>query len=284
MKNPFLILMLSGLLLSRPELGFAEKASPSSSYPSLPMSQSASPSLPLFYKSLVPFSSTEHAKLALPRGAANLAFAAATDIIPLLVTEVQNAIGHYPIAFIKDKSTSVVTIVALVGRGDGKNRFVQASGQWREGVYVPAWVRRYPFALVSGSKGEVMLAVDTKAEFFAGQRDAQPLVDTDGKPTQALQKIVEFQKEFMRLSQLTERVVQELVMADILEDAGMSIRNKGSDKPLNVKGFMVVNERKLKALKSEQVDQLFRSDALGLAYAQLLSMNKLPQLIDGIDD
>ena len=67
----------------------------------------------------------------------------------------------------------------------------------------------------------------------------------------------------------------------MLEDAGLSIRNPGSDKPVNVQGFMVVNERKLKALKSEQLEQLFRADALGLAYAQLFSMSNLSQVMGG---
>lgn len=281
MKKSLFIAMVTGLLMGRAELVSAQKGPAPSSSAASSMSQAASSALPLFYKSLVPFSSTEHAKLTLPKGPISYAFAAGTDIIPLLVSEVPNAVRHYPIVFIKDKASSVVTVVALVGRGDGKNRFVQANGQWRSGVYVPAWVRRYPFALMAGPKGDGMLAVDTNAEVFADRRDAQPLVGNDGKPTETLQKIVEFQKEFLGLSQLTARIAQALVQADILEDAGMSIRNSGSDKPVNVQGFMVVNESKLKALKTEQIEQLFRADALGLAYAQLLSMGSFSKLMDG---
>lgn len=283
MKKPFFLFTMLGLWMGAMELAKAQTApaSSSASSPSSAMSQTASSSLPLFYKSLVPFSSADHAKLTLPKAVTSYGFASSTDVIPVLVSEVPLVVRHYPIVFIKDKITSVVTAVALVGRGDGKNRFVEAGGQWRAGVYVPAWVRRYPFALVAGPKGEGMLAVDTKAQMFADTRESLPLVGSDGKPTDALQKIVEFQKEFLGLSQLTERVVQALVQADVLEDAGLSIRNPGSDKPVNVQGFMVVNERKLKALKSEQLEQLFRADALGLAYAQLFSMSNLSQVMGG---
>ena len=245
------------------------------------MSLSVNPQFPLFYKSLVPFSSTEHRSLTLPKVQASHAFASHTDIIPLLVSEVPHAIRHFPIVFIKDRSSSAVTMVALVGKGDGQNQFVDANAQWRQGVYIPAWVRRYPFALMADAKGDGMLAVDVEAPIFEDKRDAQPLVDSDGKPTELLQKIVEFNKEFLAMSKLTEQVTQALVHAEVLEDAGISIRQAQSDKPLTVQGFMVVNEKKLKALTTEQFEKLHRADALGMAYAQLLSMGNLPQLLNG---
>jgi len=235
--------------------------------------------LPLFYKTLVPFSTIEHRSFTLPKATSAYAFASSTDIIPLLVSEVTHAVRHYPIVFIKDRASSAVTMVALVGKGDGKNQFVDADGQWRQGVYVPAWVRRYPFALMADTKGDGMLALDVQAAVFEDQRDAQPLLGSDGQPTEQLQKIVEFQKEFLSQSQLTERVTQALLQAEVLEDAGLSIRQAHSDKPLNIQGFMVINERKLKALDAEQLQQLHRADALGLAYAQLFSMGNVSQIV-----
>jgi hypothetical protein len=220
------------------------------------MSLSVNKQLPLFYRSLVPFSSTKHRSLTRPKVQASYGFAADTDVIPLLVSEVQQAVRHFPIVFIKDRQSSVVNLVALVGKGDGKNQFVDANGQWRPWVYIPAWVRRYPFALMADAKG-------------------------DGQPTEQLQKIMEFQRGFLALSQLTERVTNALVQVGVLEDAGFSIRRDQSSKPLNVQGFMVVNETKLKALKMEQVDNLHRADALGLAYAQILSMSHLTQTVNG---
>lgn len=237
-------------------------------------------SLPLFYKTLVPFSSIEHHSLTLPKAPGSYAFASFTDIIPLLVSEVTHAVRHYPIVFIKDQVSSVVTMVALVGKGDGKNQFVDADGAWRQGVYVPAWVRRYPFALMADAKGEGVLALDVQAAVLEDKRDAQPLVNSDGQPTELLQNIVEFQKEFLSQAQLTERVTQALVQAEVLEEAGLSIRQAQSDKPLNIQGFMVVNERKLKALNAQQLQTLHHADALGLAYAQLFSMGNVPQIVN----
>ena len=240
---------------------------------------SAAP-LPLFYKSLVPFDLTQHRELTVPKAQNDYAFAANTDIVPLLMAEVAQAVRFFPIVFVKDRGTSAVSVVALVGKGDGKNQFVGTQGQWRAGVYIPAWLRRHPFALFSGPKGEGVLALDTQAQVFADKREPQRLVDSQGKPTEQLQKILEFQKEFLAQSRLTERATQLLLEAEVLEDARFSIKSDASDKPFNIQGFMLVNERKLKALKTEQLEKLHRADALGLAYAQLFSMGQLPNILN----
>lgn len=246
--------------------------------PAAVASSTATP-LPLFYKSLVPFDMTQHRDLTVPKVQNNYAFAANTDIVPLFVTEAAQAVRFFPIVFIKDRATSAVSMVALVGKGDGKNQFVNANGQWRSGVYVPAWLRRYPFALFSGPKGEGVLALDTQAKVFEDKREPQRLVDSQGKPTDILQKILEFQKVFLAQSRLTERTTQLLLEAGVLEDARILIKSAASDKPQNIQGFMVVNERKLKALKTEQIEKLLRADALGLAYAQLLSMGHVSNIM-----
>lgn len=223
-------------------------------------------SLPLFYKSLVPFDTNQHRGLTVPKVQNNFAFAANTDIVPLLVTEAAQAVRFFPIVFIKDRATSAVSMVALVGRGDGKNQFVDANGQWRSAVYVPAWLRRYPFALFSGPKGEAVLALDTQAKVFEDKRDPQPLVDALGKPTEQLQRIFDFQQDFLAQSRLTAATTQLLLEAGVLDDARFLIKRPESDKPQNIQGFMMVNEQKLKALKPDQLEKLHRSDALGLAY------------------
>lgn len=278
MQKSLVFLMMIGLMMGRAEWACAQTASASSSA-STAMSQPTSSSLPLFYKSVVPFSSTEHRHLTLPRQASDFSFAAHTDIVPLLASEMAQAVRHYPIVFIKDKTTSAVAVVALVGSGQGRNRFVDDKGIWRPGVYIPAWVRRYPFTMLSAANGEGVLALDPQARIFSDKRDPQALLSAEGKPTELLQKIVDFQKEFVTLSQLTERMTQALMEAEVLEEAVLSIRSAASDKPLNVQGFMVVNERKLKSLKIEQLEKLYRTDALGLAYAQLFSMSNLAQAI-----
>ena len=38
--------------------------------------------------------------------------------------------------------------VAILGLRGAANQFVNSEGAWREGKYIPAYVRRYPFILM----------------------------------------------------------------------------------------------------------------------------------------
>ena len=50
------------------------------------------------------------------------------------------------------------------------------------------------------------------------------------------------------------------------------------DQRLNLNGFKVVDEDKLRALKPEVIQELFQSGALGFIHAHLLSLNNVNKL------
>jgi SapC len=235
-------------------------------------------SLPLFYQSLEPFEGAKHGDLALPKKPIDFLFAANTNVIPVLVDEVALALHHFALLFVKEKNASTPTLVALVGKGDGKNQFVDAKGQWRLGSYIPAWVRRYPFMLVPGQNDNGMLAFDAKAAMLQPGPDKEKLLEADGKPTKAMQQVIEFQKRFLAGALKTEKVVKSLFEANVLEESGLTVPVADGDKPVKIQGFMVVNEQKLNNLKADELEKLHRDNALGLAYAQLFSMNSLRNL------
>jgi hypothetical protein len=103
-------------------------------------------------------------------------------------------------------------------------------------------------------------------------------IEADGKPSTTLQKIMEFQKEFTSLSQVTTQMAQALYDAQVLEEGTLTIRPKVDVQDRHVNGFLIVNETKLRELPSAQIEALNKTGALGLAYAQLFSMNSLRQL------
>ena len=234
--------------------------------------------LPLFYQSLEPFEGAKHGDLALPKKPVDFHFAANTNVIPVLVDEVAIALHHFALLFVKEKNASTPTLVALVGKGDGKNQFVDTQGQWRQGSYIPAWVRRYPFMLVPGQKDSGMLAFDAKATLLQPGGDKDKLLDADGKPTAVFQQVIEFQKRFLTGAVKTEAVVKSLFEANVLEESGLTVPSGDGDKTVKIQGFMVVSEQKLRDLKADVVEKLHRENALGLAYAQLFSMNSLRKL------
>ncbi|MEM8827126.1 MAG: SapC family protein, partial [Pseudomonadota bacterium] len=99
--------------------------------------------LPLFYKSLVPLSSQQHAKFGVDVRK-TLEFTRGMHAIPLTVDEFASAQRHYPIIFSGGETPAPL---ALLGLQEGQNFFLNEDGTWREETYVPAYIRRYPFML-----------------------------------------------------------------------------------------------------------------------------------------
>lgn len=108
--------------------------------PARPAETTSASALPLFFRKIATFSRMTHAKLGLKDN--DFAFSATTILIPLTAGELVLAAKDYPIVF---SANNPPRPLAVVGIRPGINLFVEDDGRWREGCYVPAAVRRYPF-------------------------------------------------------------------------------------------------------------------------------------------
>src|SRR5262245_9243286 len=99
------------------------------------------PALPLFYRNPQQIEPARHGMAGL-REAADFGFARGTNAIALAVPELAHAARSYPVVFSKESPT---VPFAIVGVHEDRNLFVDAAGKWRQGAYIPAYVRRYPF-------------------------------------------------------------------------------------------------------------------------------------------
>jgi hypothetical protein len=168
-----------------------------------------------------------------------------------------------------------------VGLGDNVNRFVDEQGQWRADTYIPAYVRRFPFLMVQvQGQNEMVLAVDV-AQAWVKSQAGEPLVDAQGKGTPRLERVMAMQREHQQQVRLTLGMCAALRDAGVLEQRTLSWQvPDGPSRHLN--GFFCVNEAKLKALSPDAVLALHKADAMGLAYAQLMSQSNFHSLIRGV--
>src|SRR5690349_19311026 len=118
--------------------------------------------LPLLYEGLEPLNVGQHGKMTI-RQKANASRIAGQHAIPITVDEFGLAQRHYPIVFsIGDNPIPL----ALMGLNEGVNVFVGEDGQLRDpSVYIPAYIRRYPFMLAKlrPDSDELSLCFDPKA-------------------------------------------------------------------------------------------------------------------------
>lgn len=225
--------------------------------------------LPLLYKDLVPLNSNDHATWK-TRGLENAKFLDSQHAIPLTIEEFIPASRHYPIIF--SAAEQPVPLV-LMGMNEGVNTFMDAEGLFMKPVYVPAYVRRYPFILAKlrPDTEELSLCFDPTAGALGEFEDGTPLFD-DGKPSENTQNILKFCEDFENAGAQTHGFIEELVKLDLLMDGEVSIQQEGQEKPYVYRGFKMVDEDKLRELRGDVLRKITQNGILALIYAHLFSL------------
>lgn len=229
--------------------------------------------LPLFYKSVVPLSPSQHPKLVLG-DRKDFKFSATAHAIPLTVDEFVMAQRHFPIIF---GPGDVSVPLALVGLRDGENLFVDENGQWQQDVYVPGYVRRYPFILarLSPESKDLSLCFDEQCDLFSEGEQSNLFEGTE--PSETTKGVLQFCEQFEMAVQRTRAFAEELKELDLLMEGEAQI--KPQDGPASqFRGFRMINEQKLQELRGDQHRKLVKSGALGLIYAHLFSLSHMQSL------
>ena len=231
--------------------------------------------LPLFYNGLQPLSSSEHGDWK-ARNVDSAPFLVGQHAIPLTIDEFAPAQRFYPIVFTQGDDA---VPIALMGLNEGVNTFMGEDGKLIENVYVPAWVRRYPFMLAKlrPDSDELSLCFDPTADAIGPFEEGQPLFE-DGKPAEATQNILSFCEEFEQAGLRTGAFMKELIELKILIDGEVSIQPENSDQPFIYRGFQMISEEKLRELRGDQLRKMARSGMLPLLYAHLFSLQLMREI------
>ena len=231
--------------------------------------------LPLFYKDLVPLSSVDHADFrARPLDSAE--FLVGQHAIPLTSDEFVSACRFFPIVFSAGDNP---VPLALMGLNEGINTFVDDEGKLVNPVYVPAYIRRYPFLLakLQPNSEELSLCFDPTSGAL-GKFDEGDMLFVDGQPSDQTKAVLEFCKNFEEAGQRTGMFMEELKKADLLMDGEVSIQQEGHDKPYVYRGFQMVDENKLRELRGDVLRKLMQNGILGLIFAHLFSLQLMREV------
>jgi len=231
--------------------------------------------LPLFYKDLVPLSSVDHADFH-ARPLDNAEFLVGQHAIPLTSDEFVSACRFFPIVFSAGDNP---VPLALMGLNEGINTFVDDEGKLLNPVYVPAYVRRYPFLLarLQPDSEDLSLCFDPTSGAL-GKFDEGDALFVDGQPSEQVQAVLEFCKNFEEAGQRTGLFMDELKKADLLMDGEVAIQQEGNDKPYVYRGFQMVDENKLRELRGDVLRKLMQNGILGLIFAHLFSLQLMREV------
>jgi hypothetical protein len=236
----------------------------------------ANSALPMFYRQPRPLNPEQHANLSLVV-AKDYRFAAITNSVPVVAAEFPVACRFFPIVFADGPAPQPVV---LLGLRDGENLSVDADGKWTEGVYIPAYVRRYPFIFFENEdKSQYTLCIDEAAPSLASN-DENPLFGKDG-PTETTKKALEFCREYQGHLASTAEFVAELVAADLLIDNRADISLKNGAK-FALGGFKIIDEARFAKLSDAEFLHWRERGWLALIYCHLISISNMATLVERV--
>jgi hypothetical protein len=233
----------------------------------------------LFYSRPEPLSRDAHSGLGLRRIDRPFGFAARSQVTPLTVAEFQSAALCFPIIFAGESYQPL----AVMGINADHNMFIQPDGAFEPGVYVPAYIRRYPFVLAHDATREQLVVCIDRAAPMLGELPDLAFFDAAGEPTDYTKGCIQFCNDFEVEVRRTESFVNLLRELDLFETKSAIYTPPNPDgtpgKPQTVAEYYAVSEAKLKALPDERVREMLQNGALAQVYAHLVSLNGWDRLI-----
>lgn len=205
-----------------------------------------------------------------------------SNAVPVTMAEIGPASRHYPIIFASADNGCTFGVVALVGLANHENLFVTPEGRWQDGVYQPAYLRRYPFCMATVSRGgqqqdERIVCVASEA---LDPAKGLPLLEADGTTNQPWWEsqrhlVLEYEADLIR----TQQMCDLLAKLDVLRPFGaQAIAKNGAI--TNLAGMYRVEEQLLERLKADDLRMLIAKGIMSRLYAHMISLDNLGALLD----
>ncbi|HLS85900.1 MAG TPA: SapC family protein [Burkholderiales bacterium] len=241
---------------------------------------------PFGYKEVVPVLKTQ--RLRLPGPGELPPFVRGSNAVPLSPTEFQPAGREFPIVFTSNDNGKSFAPVAVLGLASGENLFVNGSG-WSAGVYVPAYLRRYPFCMArvaAPAQGEAKQGEEQPRRLICVEKEhldegGEALFEGD-KPTERWAGIERLLTEYEADLERGRELCAILADYALLEPFTMQAQlpaDKGGEK-LNLTGMHRVSEKNLENLNAAQLKNLVRKGILARIYLHLISLANFARLLE----
>jgi len=223
------------------------------------------------YRDVTPLDSQRDAELRL-RPVQDFGYARELKDCVITADEFAAACHSQPIVFARGGDGKLFA-AAVLALPDSRNVFVDEANRWREGEYIPAFIRRYPFVPLLGD-GRMALGIDRSCAGLS--TEAGERLFENGQPTAFTQQVLRFMGEFQAAWDRTLGLVKALDALGLLEPFQVAARQEQRQQVLG--GLMRVSEAKFNALKDKDSLRLIGNSGLKLAVAQMLSLAQFEKL------
>jgi hypothetical protein len=226
----------------------------------------------MIFDRLVSLHRERHRGLRLDAARIDFRFAAETNSVPIALDELAAAALQYPCVFVEREGRH-----ALCALGPQRNLFVDDQGRWQEGAYVPAYMRRYPYALAETGEADNFLVCIDEACAGLGTDAGEPLFAEDGSDGRSLAEAKAFLLALHQAFVASSAWCDEVAALGLLDDRVLRFeRADGSAGELS--GFKVIDEARLRQIPADVAERWLRQGHLLAAAAHLVSLGHAPRL------
>jgi hypothetical protein len=206
----------------------------------------------------------DHGNLGLKTSTRPFAFAANQHYVPVVASEFAAAATSYPVIFAGEERVPL----AIMGLRPGETLYF-ADLEGMPDVYVPGYVRRYPFTVASQEDTDnLVICIDRGSELLT--EDAEVKLFKDGDLSEYGKASVAFCESYERDRMATEEMVKLLKELDLFDSHDIGHTPPGEEVRQTVATFFAISEDRLNALPIEQFERL--RPLLGAIYAHLVSL------------
>jgi hypothetical protein len=229
------------------------------------------------YTRVEPLNADAHGKLGVKRLDNPFAFASEVHYVPLLLPEFPAACGSYPIIFAGESKQPL----AVMGLTPGFNLFFNKDGVAKTEIYLPAYIRRFPF-IVAENGDNAVICLDVGADIVA--EGADMMIFNGRELTEYGNNCVEFCKRFEDDHRRHEQILEQIRQLDIFhlrqaKHQPRDINNNPVGEEIQVAEYYAIEEPKLHLLPGDKLVELRDTGALAFIYAHLVSVWKWDALI-----
>lgn len=227
-----------------------------------------------------------HSKLGVNPPPIPYEFAVNAHVCPITVPEFGLAAADYPIIFVGDDRQPLV----VFGLSEGQNLFATREKGFDIGIYMPFFIRRYPFILAApdpvtkpADDDKLLVGIDRGYEHIS--ENAQfPFFNEAGEPSEYTQQCIQLCNNFEMQVRMTMSFVQLLKDLDLLEAQSFSYPPPNADgtyssPPQKIAEYYAVTEAKMRTLSPAKLAELRDNGALQQIYAHMNSLIAWERLI-----
>jgi hypothetical protein len=201
------------------------------------------------------------------RADASAEFGDGQRFVPVVLSEFQFLVAHYPLLLSKDAETGAFFCGAVLGFDEGENLFLD--GEIGQDCYRPLNLRRMPF-YTAGDE----IAIDLDHPRVGDKGDA--LFTEAGEPTPFLAGIAGALRDLRHGGEKMKEFIDTLLKLNLIEALDVTLAFDDGRRELH--GLYTINREALAALDDAQVVDLFRRGYLQHIHFMIASLRQVANL------